>query len=321
MPNIDLDKLFDEKNITSSSKNLYIKNLTRLNNGTLIKNVGFLTNINAIKEKLEKYKPNTRRSYIISCVSLLRELTKQSTRKYQKLYDSYYKIMEDLNNDLKTNNVKSQKEKENWISQEEVLKRLEELKKMIPTLGKKISEEQFYELQKLLLLGLYSLQAPRRNKDYQLMKVYRKPPVLQATDIGGNVIDLQENVLDLKNNKFIFANYKTKGKYQKQEIEINPELREIIDIYLKYHPIFKKNGTSSKENVFLIVNFKGQPYENNNDMTRLMYKIFNKKIGSTMLRHIFLTDKYKNVLSDMKKDTEAMGTSVDVAESHYIKND
>jgi hypothetical protein len=88
---------------------------------------------------------------------------------------------------------------------------------------------------------------------------------------------------------------------------------------LKYHPTFIK--ASSKENVPLIVNFKGQPYENNNDMTRLMYKIFDKKIGSTMLRHIFLTDKYKNVLSNMKEDTLAMGTSVDVAESHYIKND
>ena len=60
---------------------------------------------------------------------------------------------------------------------------------------------------------------------------------------------------------------------------------------------------------------------NNNDMTRLMYRIFDKKIGSTMLRHIFLTDKYKNVMSDMKEDTEAMGTSVDVAENHYIKKD
>jgi hypothetical protein len=56
--------------------------------------------------------------------------------------------MEDLNKQLKTNNEKSVKEKENWISQEEVMKKLEELKKIIPTLGKKLSEEQFYELQK-----------------------------------------------------------------------------------------------------------------------------------------------------------------------------
>jgi integrase len=316
---MDLEKLFTDKNISSSSKNLYIKNLTRLNGGE-IKNVNFLKDLDSVQQKLERYKPNTRRSYIIACVSLLRELSKQSTRKYQKLYDTYYKLMEDLNNQLKTNNEKSVKEKENWISQEEVMKKLEELKKIIPTLGRKITEEQFYELQKLLLLGLYSLQKPRRNKDYQLMKIYKKAPVYPVVDLGGNSVDLQENILDLKNNKFIFANYKTKGKYKTQEIEINPELRKIIDVYLKYHPTFKKKA-SGQEFPTLIVNFKGQPYLNNNDMTRLMYRIFDKKIGSTMLRHIFLTDKYKNVMSDMKEDTEAMGTSVDVAENHYIKKD
>jgi integrase len=316
---MDLDKLFTDKNISSSSKNLYIKNLTRLNGGEIKNNVNFLKDLDSIHQKIEKYKPNTRRSYIISIVSLLKELTKTSPRKYQKLYDTYYKLMEDLNKQLKTNNEKSVKEKENWISQEEVMKKLEELKKIIPTLGKKLSEEQFYELQKLLLLGLYSLQKPRRNKDYQLMKIYKRPPVYPIIDLGGNTIDLQENVLDLKNNKFIFANYKTKGKYSTQIIDINPELQEIIDVYLKYHPTYKKNG--GKDFPYLIVNFQGQEYKNNNDMTRLMYRIFNKKVGATMLRHIFLTDKYKNVLSDMKQDTEAMGTSVDTAQNHYIKNE
>ena len=36
---MDLDKLFDKKNITASSKNLYMKNLARLNGGKPIKNM------------------------------------------------------------------------------------------------------------------------------------------------------------------------------------------------------------------------------------------------------------------------------------------
>jgi hypothetical protein len=86
---------------------------------------------------------------------------------------------------------------------------------------------------------------------------------------------------------------------------------------LKYHPTFKK----SKEPVSLIVNFKGQPYLNNNDMTRLLYKIFDKKIGSTMLRHIFLTFKYKDALSEMKEDAKEMGTSTDMVATQYVKHD
>jgi hypothetical protein len=68
------------------------------------------------------------------------------------------------------------------------------------------------------------------------------------------------------------------------------------------------------------VDFKGIPYTNNNDMTRLLYKIFNKKIGCNMLRHIYLTDKYKDVLDEMKQDTNEMGTSVEMMKDQYIKN-
>ena len=69
------------------------------------------------------------------------------------------------------------------------------------------------------------------------------------------------------------------------------------------------------------MNFQGEPYKNINDMTRLLYKIFDKKIGNTMLRHIFLTSKYKDVLDTMKSDAEAMGTSTDMVTNQYVKED
>ena len=229
--------------------------------------------------------------------------------------------MESLNKELKSNNEKSAKERENWITQEEVLERLEKLKAIIPTLGRKINATQFHELPKLLLLGLYALHKPRRNKDYQDMLVFKKKPVSfhYAIDCKGNLVDFlsptKHNILDLKGNQFIFTNYKTMKKFSNQEITIHKDLRDIIDLYLKHHPTFKK----SKQPVQLLVNYQGEPYTNVNDITRLLYKIFDKKIGSTMLRHIFLTSKYKNVLDEMEKDTEAMGTSVDMLENQYVK--
>ena len=189
---MDLAKIFDEKNITESTKNLYIKNLTRLNGG-IVKNTKFLSDEKAIEEKLLQYKPNTRRTYVIAIVSLLKALKeKEKGKKHQKMYDKYYSIMDDLNKNLKTNNEKSEKEKENWISQEAVLERLNELKAILPKLGKKITEEQFYELQKLMVLSLYALQKPRRNKDYQDMLVHKKKPVSFhfAYDIAGNKVDI-----------------------------------------------------------------------------------------------------------------------------------
>jgi hypothetical protein len=306
----DLEQLFADKNITASSKNLYMKNLVRLNGGNEIKSFNFLKDEKAVLEKLEMYKPNTQRTYIISIVSLLKGLNLKEPKKYKKLYDKYFQILDQFNKELRISNEKSEKEKENWITQEEVMSKLEELKHILPELTeKKISESQFYQLQRLLILALYAMQKPRRNRDYQDMLVYKKVPIPCPPE---------HNILDLTSNQFIFNHFKTQKAYPKQEIPIVPELRDIIDIYLKYHPTFKKNAKANQ--IQLLVTYTGNPYAQNNDITRILNRIFDKRIGVSMLRHIYLTEKYKNVLDEMKTDATQMGTSTNMVENQYVKN-
>jgi hypothetical protein len=69
----------------------------------------------------------------------------------------------------------------------------------------------------------------------------------------------------------------------------------------------------------LLTDFEGRPYANNNDMTRILHRIFDKKIGSSMLRKIFLTDKYKDTMADMKEDAQKMGSSTETFQNQYIK--
>jgi hypothetical protein len=57
-----------------------------------------------------------------------------------------------------------------------------------------------------------------------------------------------------------------------------------------------------------------------NAITRVLNRVFGKKIGSSMLRHIYLSDKYKDQNEEMKKDAEAMGHSLDLQRA-YIKKD
>jgi len=38
-----------------------------------------------------------------------------------------------------------------------------------------------------------------------------------------------------------------------------------------------------------------------------------------MLRNMYLSNKYSNVIDELKSDTKDMGTSVDVALNNYIK--
>ena len=124
------------------------------------------------------------------------------------------------------------------------------------------------------------------------------------------------NLLDWKNKNFIFTNYKTKKTYQEQVIPIAPELQAILKVYFKFHKTYKH---SSKPH--FLVNNSGDYFKNNNDITRLLYKVFNKKIGSSMLRHIYLTDKYGNSMDNLEQDATKMGTSTGVIQDHYIKED
>ena len=306
------NKIFDNlknKNISESSLKLYISNLKRLNGGQEPKNLNFLKNVDSIIEKIKDYKPNTRRSYIISIVSTLKH-----EPKLKKTYENYYKILMEYNNDLKTNNTKSDTQKENWIEQKEVndiYKKMED--EIKPKLDKKkLTFDEFNDLQKYFVLSLYTLQPPRRNLDYQYMIVVNK--------YDPENVDKKYNYLDLENKKFYFNNYKTKGTYKTQEAQIPDNLFEIIKLYLKYHPI--NNHLKKKGNFIpLLVDFDGVPFESKNSITRILNKIFKKNIGSSMLRNIYLTDKFGDKVNELNETATQMGTSSNTIQNNYIKLD
>ena len=74
-------------------------------------------------------------------------------------------------------------------------------------------------------------------------------------------------------------------------------------------------------NVPFLVSIDGDEFKNSNEITRVLNKIFNKKIGSSMLRNIYLTSKYSNNLKDLNLDAQEMGTSANTIQNQYIKLD
>jgi hypothetical protein len=309
----DLNEIFTAKNITESSKKLYLANLVRLNEGKTLTSLKFLNSVDGVKEKLQKYKPNTQRSYIISIVSLLKSLKDKQPKKYSKMYDSYYSILDVMNKSLKDNTNKTEKETKEWIGQDAVKEKLNEELKILEEIKdkKKLTEEEYEKLLRLVVLSLFVLQKPRRNKDYQECFVVKK---------YGDNHGTTDNFLDLSMDTFLFNNYKTKGKYQTQKCSVDPKLKEVINVFLKFHPL-KKEMKGKDWKVQLLVDSKGQPFVSNNALTRLLYKIFGSKIGSSMLRKLYLTDKYADVMEEMKQDVADMGTSSSTAQTNYIKSD
>lgn len=308
MENSKLYEFLQGKNITESSLKLYLNNLKRLNGGEFPKSFSFLKDTDKILADLEKYKPNTRRSYLISIITTLKHDPKQ-----KKLYDKYYEHLEKYNKEGAVNNEKSETQKDNWISQDEVReiynKLTEEMKSVISQ--KKVTPSEYEKLLRWVVLSLYTLQKPRRNADYQKCLVVKKLPAEMNPEF---------NYLDYTTQKWYFNNYKTKGTYKTQEIPCPPEMMSVITAYLKFHPL--RNDFKTKSSVIpLLVDYEGNIFNSNNAITRILNKVFGKKIGVSMLRNIYLTDKYGDQINDLQEDAKQMGTSASTIQNQYIKLD
>ena len=300
---------FERKpDISASSRKLYTFNLKKLNGGKEIKNLNFLSKPEIV-DKLESLTPNTRRTYIIAIVSSLKD---RPEAKYKKLYNKYYDMLVKINGDLKNNTTKSAKQEENWLSQEEVLKKCNDLMEITEEIkGKrKITAEQYTKLLHAVVLGLYCLQPPRRNTDYTNMLIVKKVPEEKT-----------KNYLDIKNWDWIFNNYKTQKTYKQVKQEVPPELCDLIKVYLQYHPLAKEIKSKTPENIPFLMTQDGKALDTSTEMTRTLNKIFGKKVGSSLLRNIFLTEKYSDVAKELDADVAKMGTSTSVANSNYIKKD
>jgi hypothetical protein len=53
-----------------------------------------------------------------------------------------------------------------------------------------------------------------------------------------------------------------------------------------------------------LVKFDGTPLDASNQITRILNKIFDKRVSVSMLRNIYLTDKYSGVMKEMKEDVK-----------------
>lgn len=306
-----LAEAFLAKKLAPSSIKLYLRNLEKLNDDMPLKNFTFLKDIPAITQQLEKYKENTQRGYLISIVSSL-GLDKSNKAK-QKLYDDYYKLMMDKNKELKgkeATNEKSETQQENWITWEEVGKTFADLEAKVKTFSgnKEINPHQYDVLLQYVVLALYYYKAPRRN-EYQNMTIVK-------TDTAS--LPITANYLITDSRQFLFNAYKTAKKEGQLREDIPDALFAVILTYLKFHPLLKGKKIIKTTAVPFLVYYDGKPLTQVNAITRILNKTFGKAVGSSMLRHIYLSSKYGDVLQEMKEDAGAMSHSVGM-QKDYIK--
>lgn len=293
-----------EKDLSDGSINLYLRNLKKLNNNEEFNSLNFLSKTNDIIEKIKDLKDNTKRQYLISIVSCLKALGNKPA-----LYKKYYKLMIDINDKIKEKPTeeKTEAQNKNWMSWDEVMKIYNDVKDNLKLNKTKITEKQYNELLNYVLLSLYVLIPPRRNLDWQKMLI-----------LFNGITDDKYNYLDVKNKQFIFNVFKTAKKDGKLILDIPDDLMLVINLYLKYHPLNKRSMKKEPINIPFLVDYKGNPFLKVNDITRMLNKIFHKKVGASMLRHIYLTGKYGNVLKEQEEDAKAMSHNL-MTQKDYIK--
>jgi hypothetical protein len=277
--------------VKDTTKKLYMHNLKKLNDGKEIKDLKFLKKVESILEQINQKPKNTGRSYLIAIVSALKN-------KDDKLYAKYYPYLEQINAELKTNTTKSEKQEANWLSQDVIMEKQNKYMAFLPKKSKKeLTEAEYNALLDLVVLSLYTLTPPRRSLDYVSMHV--------SADTSN------PNVNYYNNGVFLFNNYKTNKVYKTQIEAVPKELNDILKVYLKFKP----------KNDHLLCYYDGTPFNHSNQITRILNRIFGNKISVNMLRNIFLSSKYTDVVKDLNADVKSMGTSASTAMNQYIKMD
>jgi len=286
-------------NIKENSLNAYLSNIRKVfkevfNNEIDIKHFNKFV---IVKKYLENLTPSTRKNVMTAIMVLLKAFnTKKAT------LNKYEKYFEELINDYENNydkQTKSEKENKNWITQEELQNKIKELEDKINKYDmSKLTKSQEDIIQQHLLLLLYTEIPPMRN-DYAQMKVYHEK------EVKG------ENYIHLKKKVIILNKYKTSKTYGEKEIDISDKIIKLI-----------KRWVDITGNEYLLINIRDRNPMTNNGLTKYLNKIFKpKKVSTTLLRKLYLSEKYPVVhdRKDMKKDAYIMGHSLDTQQGIYRK--
>lgn len=286
-------------NIKQNSLKAYLSNIRKIfrevfDNNIDIKNFNKFTQI---KKYLETLTPATRKN-IMTAIMVFLKANNSSDALIKKYQDYYSELIEDYENNY-DKQVKSDKENKNWITQKELEKKRHELAALIDKMDlDDLNRKDEDIIQQHLVLMLYSLIPPIRN-DYAQMKVYE------------NHTSKNENFINLKNKEIILNKYKTDKTYGMKKINIPNELIKLI-----------KRWINISQSNYLLINIYDRKPMTNNGLTKYLNKIFKpKKVSTTLLRKLYLSEKYPVIHNrkDMKQDAYIMGHSIDTQQGIYRK--
>ena len=262
-----------------------------------------IAHVDKVQQEIEKiYKPTTQKNAYNSISVVMDALGKpELSARYGELRDEAHSKYEAQAKSHK----KSPAQEKNWVSMAEIDSLLQTLSDEAKKIYKRenVSNKDFMTLQQRLLLKIYR-EFPLRN-DVAHMRI--------ITPHKYKTADKKENYLvgtPAKGYAIHLNSYKTDGTFGAKVIQLTPELNGDVRKWLKF------NTTG-----FLFVNALREPISANG-ITKLFTRLFQQRLGknvsTSMIRHIYLSDKYKDDLEEKTEDSYNMGHSL-AMQKDYIK--
>jgi hypothetical protein len=268
----------------------------------------FLNNPKDVGDKLSDLHYTSVRNMYNAIIILLMALN--SSKKYDKLIKNYSDLRDELNDkyiEEQKSGIISEKQKPNFASMEEIEKMLKQLKSEVNVIKKKskLNKTDKSTVKAWILFNML-IRIPTRNDASNMLYISQKDYKKLSDDDKK-----QHNYLvDERNNlKFIYNQYKTSKKWGELVVPVPVDLKPMIRSYIKIMDY--KIG----DNIFPLTR---------NALSQLLVKtskrILNKNISSTMIRKIYMSDKYSDMKQEMEKDAKILGHDVSVGQSVYTKS-
>ena len=248
---------------------------------------------------------------------------KQPKKKYKELYERINELVKIHNNAYsvqKSKQEKTEKEENNWVDYNDIVAYIKKEEPLaIKAFKLNENKDRFLKLQSILIMRLYTDIPPRR-LDYQNMEVISYKKYIKMTN---------EEIRS--HNLWVYHKQKSKGSFfsfgvalPKTQAYIKEEDNAVVwecpkQIQKLIYLLRTYKGEKS-----LLYNSKLKPI-NKSSLSKLISKAFkigfNKNVGSSLLRKIYDSNKYKNdvPLEERIKIARMMNHSIMVSMTHYTK--
>ena len=312
------------QNIKKISKELFKRPFPKIN---------YFNDHESIIEYMDNIKSiSSRKGMCTSIIVFLRstKLINKNCKEFTELldiYKAYQKKASIIQNDTYLDNEKSEREEKNWISVQEINEKVLELFNRLKDENGKLvdykhnlfngTDRQYIDIfQQYIVINLYGPMLPPIRNDYVYAKIIHKDNIHDKTDNNFNYIDLVDS-------KLILNRYKTKEKYGRKIIDLPEELVSIIKIFESAkRNIFGRDYYNSQAYDYLLMNTSDFKCMKSNTLTLFINKIYYpKKVSTTILRKVYLSNKYPVSLSmrEMERDSFVMGHNIITAKKVYSK--